>query len=314
MAFKNILVPLNGSELSEKALPYAKSIAKLKKSKLVLFAVSLTIFTERRDRLFTSYLEVTAKEFNAEGIKTISATSYGDVAKEIVQYANSSKVDLIVMATHGYSKAKKWMFGSVTQKVLYGTEIPVLLIKPASPAISGEFNRILVPVDGSPFSEATLPYAVELVKKTDKEILLLHVCEPPIVPSYGLKPINPTWKKYRDDIWEEKEKMATTYLAEKLDELKKNRIKASSRIVKAQSGEVVKTIMQVSKEEDIDLIAVATQGQTGVNRRVYGSVANRIVEEISLPILLVRPASSTPLHPPQNLLDDIWQSYIGSKV
>ena len=292
----------------------AKTIARLKKSKLIPFAVSLTIFAERRGRLFISYLEVTAEELNAEGIKTVTATGYGDVAKEIVQYANSNKIDLIVMATHGYSKAKKWMFGSVTQKVLYGTETPVLLIKPKSPEVSGEFNRILVPVDGSPFSEATLPYVVELTKRTDREIILLHVCEPPIVPSYGLKPINPTWKKYRDDIWEEKEKMATTYLAKKLAELKKNRIKVTSRIVKAQSGEVVKTIMQVSKEENIDLIAVATQGQTGISRRVYGSVANRIAEEASLPILLVRPAPSTLPYPPQNLLDDIWQSYIGSKV
>ena len=314
MAFRNILVPLNGSELSEKALPYAKNIAKLKKSRLVLFAVSLTIFAERRDRLFTSYLEITANALNAEGIKAVAATSYGDVAKEIVQYANNNKIDLIVMATHGYSKAKKWMFGSVTQKVIYGTEIPVLLIKPKPSEISGEFNRILVPVDGSAFSEATLPYVVELTKRTDKEILLLHVCEPPIVPSYGLKPINPTWKKYRDDIWDEKEKMATTYLAKKSAELKKNRVKVTSRIVKAQSGDVVKTIMQVSKEENIDLMAVATQGQTGISRRVYGSVANRIVEEASLPVLLIRPEPSTSPYPPQNLLDDIWQSYIGSKV
>ena len=77
----------------------AKTIARLKKSKLIPFAVSLTIFAERRGRLFISYLEVTAEELNAEGIKTVTATGYGDVAKEIVQYANSNKIDLIVMAT-----------------------------------------------------------------------------------------------------------------------------------------------------------------------------------------------------------------------
>jgi len=314
MAYKKILIPLNGSELAEKALPYAKSIATLKKSQVILFAVSLTIFVDRRDRLFSSYLEVKAKELNTEGIKTTTATSYGDVAEEIVKYANNNKLDLIVMATHGYSKAKQWMFGSIAQKVLYGTEIPVLLIKSKSPEVSAEFNRILVPIDGSSFSESTFPYIEELTKKTNKEILLLHICEPPIVPSYGSRPINSTWKKYRDDMWGEMEKLSTSYLKKTMAALKKKGIKVKSRVVKAQTGEVVQTIMQVSKEENVDLIVIATQGRAGVSRRVYGSVANRIVEESSQPILLIRPATSIPPSPPQNLLDDIWQSYIGGKV
>ncbi len=314
MAYKKILVPLNGSELAEKALPYAKSIAKLRKSQVTLFAVSLTIFVDRRDRLFASYLEANAKELNKEGIKTTTTTSYGDVAEEIVKYANNNKMDLIVMATHGYSGAKKWMFGSITQKVLYGTAIPFLLIKSKSPEVSAEFNRILVPVDGSPFSESTFPYVVELAKKTNKEILLLHVCEPPIVPSYGSHPINPTWKKYRDDMWGEVEKLSTTYLKRTMAALKKKGLKAKSRVVKAQTGEVAKIIMQVSKEENVDLLVIATQGRTGASRWVYGSVANRIVEEFSQPILLIRPATSIPPSTSQNLLDDIWHSYIGGKV
>jgi len=314
MAIKKILVPLNGSELAEKALPYAKSIARLKKSMLVLFAVSLTIFVERRDRLFSSYLEVNAKELNKEGIKATIATSYGNVAKEIVKYANDNKIDMIVMATHGYSGAKKWMFGSITQKVLYGTEIPVLLVKAKGTQVSEEFKRILVPIDGSPFSEATLPYVEELTRRTDKEVILLHICEPPVVPSYGTQPINPSWKKYRDEMWSETEKLSTNYLDKMMAAMKAKRVKIKPRVIKAQTGEVAKTIMKISKEEKIDLLVMAAQGRAGVTRWVYGSVANKIVEESSLPVLLVRPAASIPTSPPQNLLDDIWQGYLGSKV
>ena len=314
MAYKKILVPLNGSALAEKALPYAKSIAKLKKSNVILFAVSLTIFVERRDRLFSSYLEVNAKELNEEGIKATTATSYGNVAEEIVKYANNNKIDLIVMATHGYTGAKKWMFGSITQKVLYGTKIPVLLIKAKAPEASAEFNRILVPVDGSPFSESTFPYIEELARRTDKEVVLLHICEPPVVPSYGSQPINPTWKKYRDEMWEEMEKLATNYLEKTMAVMKKKRIKVKSRVEKAQTGEVAKTIMKVSREEKVDLLTIATQGRAGVSRWVYGSVANKIVEEFPQPILLIRPEASIPISPPQNLLDDIWHGYIAGKV
>jgi nucleotide-binding universal stress UspA family protein len=223
-------------------------------------------------------------------------------------------MDLIVMATHGYSKAKQWMFGSITQKVLYGTKIPVLLIKSKSPEVSVEFNRILLPLDGSPFSESTFPYVVELTKNTNKEILLLHISEPPIVPSYGSHPINPTWKKYRDDMWAEMEGLSTTYLKKAVAALKKKGIKVKSRVIKAQSREVAKTIMQISKEENIDLIVIATQGRTGVSSWVYGSIANRIVEEFSQPILLIRPATLIPSSPPQKLLDDIWHGFLAGKT
>ena len=314
MAYKRILVPLDGSEPAETTLPYVKSIAKLKNSNVILFAVSLTVFVDRRDRLFTSYLEVIAKELNKEGIKATTASSYGDVAEEIVKYANNNKMDLIVMATHGYSGAKQWIFGSITQKVLYGTKMPVLLIKSKTPEISGEFNRILLPLDGSPFSESTFPYVAGLTKNTNKEILLLHICEPPTVPSYGSRPINPTWKKYRDDMWDEMEKLSTSYLKKTMAALKKKGIKVKSRVIKAKSGEVAKTILQTSKEENIDLIIIATRGRSGISSWVYGSTANKIVEEFSQPILLIRPATLIPSSPPQNLLDDIWLGYIAGKT
>lgn len=314
MAYQKILVPLDGTELAEKALPYAKNIARLKNSEVILFAVSLTVFVDRRDRLFTSYLEVKAKELNEEGIKTTAATSYGDVAQEIVKYANNNKIDLIVMATHGYSGAKQWMFGSITQKVLYGTVFPVLLIKSKAPEVSEDFHRILLPLDGSPFSESSLPYVEELTQNSNKEVLLLHICEPPIVPSYGSRPINPTWKKYRDDMWGETEKLSTNYLEKTMAALNKKGIEVKAKVIKAQTSEVAQTIMQISKEENIDLIVIATQGRAGTRRWAYGNVANRIVEEFPRPILLIRPATSIPSSPPQNLLDDIWRGYIADKT
>jgi nucleotide-binding universal stress UspA family protein len=314
MAFKNILVPLDGSELAEKALPYARTIARLKDSNIVLFAVSLTIFVERRDRLFSSYLDATARALNDDGIKTTTAMGYGEVSEQIVKYANSNKIDLIVMSTHGYSGAKKLMFGSKTQKVLFGTTIPVFLVKSKSPEVSGEFSRILVPVDGSPFAESTFPYVTELAKKTGSEVLLLHICEPPVVPSYGSAPINPKWKKYRDEMWSEVENLSTNYLTNIVATFKKKGVKTRFMVVRAQTGEVPKNIIKAAKDENIDLIITATQGRSGVAGLVYGSVANKLVESSTLPMLLVRPEMTTPLSPPQTLLDDIWHGYMANKT
>ena len=115
-------------------------------------------------------------------------------------------------------------------------------------------------------------------------------------------------------MWAEMENQATNYLMKTSAALKKKGLKVKSRVVKAHTGEVVKIILQISKEENIDLIMMATQGRTGVSGLVYGSVANKIVEESPYPVLLIRPSPSTPLSPPQNLLDDIWHGYIASKT
>ncbi len=63
------------------------------------------------------------------------------------------------------------------------------------------------------------------------------------------------------------------------------------QVVKGEVGEAAQNIMQIAKKENVDLVAIATHGRTGVSRWVYGSVANRIVEESIQPILLIRPAT-----------------------
>lgn len=291
MAYQKILVPLDGSDLAEKALPYAKTIAKLKNSEVIFFAVSVTTSGGRRDRLLKSYLDVNAKSLESQGIKVSTAVTYGDVAEDIIEYADKHKVDLIIISTHGYSGIKRWMLGSVTQKVLYGTCTPVLLIKSKSPEISRlEFKKILIPLDGSLFSEATFPYVEELTKDTNSEIMLLQVSEPPVVPSYGNRPINPTWEKYRDTLWAEIHQQSIEYLKKVQTDLRKRGVKIKSQVIKGELGEVAQSIMQTAKKENVDLVAIATHGHTGVSRWVYGSVTNRIVEESLQPVLLIRPA------------------------
>jgi nucleotide-binding universal stress UspA family protein len=292
MAFEKILVPLDGSELAEKALPYAKAIAKLKKSEVVLFAVSITNAGGRRDRLLKSYLDVNAKALDSSGIHVSTSVAYGEIAEEIVKYTENNGVNLIIISSHGYSGIKRWMLGSVAQKVLYGTISPTLLIKSKSSTPSEvEFSKILVPLDCSPFSEITLPYVEELVKGTNSEILLTEVSQPPVVPSYGSRPINPEWEKYRDTLWVELQQQSAYYLDKIKSDLVKRGSKTKALIVKEQDGKVAQSIMQLAQDEKVSLIAITTHGRSGISRWVYGSVANRLVEESSQPVLLIRPAT-----------------------
>jgi nucleotide-binding universal stress UspA family protein len=289
--YQRILVPLDGSELAEKALPYTTIIAKLRKSEVTLFAVSITKAGGRRDRLLKSYLDFKAKELESQGIRASTAIEYGDTAEEIIQYTSKNNINLTIISTHGYSGIKRWILGSVTQKVLYGTCTPILLIKSKSPDLSNmEFKKVLVPLDESSFSEATLPFVEELLKGAETEISLVKVNELPIVPSYGSHPINPTRTEFRDTLWHEMELQSTSYLEKIKDDLVRKGLKANFQIEKGQTGETAQHIIKVANEKNVDLIIISTHGRTGISRWIYGSTTTRIIEESTQPILLIRPS------------------------
>jgi nucleotide-binding universal stress UspA family protein len=295
MAYKRLLVPLDGSELAERAIPYARAIAKTKGSEVILFTVSIA-FVEQLDRPMKAYLELKAKELQSQGTKASAAVAYGSVPDEIVGFADKNNIDLIIISTHGYSGIKRWVLGSVARKVLYGTGVQVLLIKSKSPKVSQvELKKLLLPLDGSPFSESPIPSIAQLIKGTGAEIVLTLVCEPPLVPSYGDHPINPTWEKHRDTLWEEAKQQASEYLKKIETKLKKMGIKVKSQVLPGELGRVAETILQAAQKEKTDLIAMTTHGRSGISRWVYGSVANRIVEQSRQPVLLIRP--STPEEP-----------------
>jgi len=290
MAYNRLLVALDGSELSERAIPYAQAIAKTKGSEVILFTVSIAS-VEQLDRPMKAYLELKAKELQSQGVKASSAITYGNVPDEIVGYADKNNIDLIIISTHGYSGIKRWVLGSVARKVLYGTVVQVLLIKSKAPKVSQiELKKLLLPLDGSPFSESPIISIEQLIKGTGSEIFLTLVCEPPLVPSYGDHPINPTWEKHRDTLWAVAKQEASEYLKKMETKLKRQGVKVKSEVIPGELGRVAETILQAAQRENVDLIAMATHGRSAVSRWVYGGVANRIVEQSIQPVLLIRPS------------------------
>ncbi len=290
MTYRKVLVPLDGSELAERAIPYAKNLAKTKGSEVILFTVSIAS-VEQLDRPIKAYLELNSNELQSQGIKASTAIAYGDVADEIISFADKNNIDLIIISTHGYSGIKRWVLGSVARKVLYGTCVQVLLTKSKSPKVSQvELKKLLLPLDGSAFSEAPIPFVEELTKGTETEIILTVVSEPPIVPSYGDRPINPTWEKYRDTLWVEMQQQASEYIGKIKTRLEKQRVKIKSQVIPGELGKVAESIMKAAQKENVDLIAMATHGRTGVSRWAYGGITNRIVEQSIQPVLLIRPS------------------------
>jgi nucleotide-binding universal stress UspA family protein len=286
MAYRKILVPLDGSEIAERALSYVQAIARTKSTKVILLTV-LAAHEGRSDHPMKAYLDSQAKELESKGIKVSTAIAYGHAAEQIIEFAENNKINLIVISSHGHSGIKLRLLGSIAQKVLHGTCVPTLLVKPGAIEVSQvELKKVLLPLDGSSFSEASIPYVNQLLKGPGAEIVLLHVSEPPVVPPDWSRDTKSHMKEYRERLTSELQQQALEYLEKIKAALGRKGLRVRA---KAVVGMAVESIIEAAKKENVDLIAMTTHGRTGVSRWMYGGVVNRIVEECQKPILLIRP-------------------------
>jgi len=145
--YKHVLVPLDGSELAEAALTDALALARLSLAEVTLLKVVLpiegVIEIGTHDAIYVGeiwhinkkqaleYLEsVRVRDrISNEPFKVHVAVEMGPAAETIIDYARKHPVDLIVMATHGHSGLKRWVYGSVADKVLRGSHLSVLLVR-----------------------------------------------------------------------------------------------------------------------------------------------------------------------------------------
>ncbi len=155
--YKQILLPLDGSAVSESALPTARTMAQAFNARLHLLR-TLSYYTEEfnlsrgveygvmsseysRNLLDTmieaqtteaqDYLSGIASQLKADGVEeVVTACEDGAAAEKIVEYAAAQSIDLIVMSTHGRGGVKRFLVGSVTDRVIRSTDRPVLVIHP----------------------------------------------------------------------------------------------------------------------------------------------------------------------------------------
>lgn len=119
------------------------------------------------------------------------------------------------------------------------------------------YKKILVPLDGSPLSEAALPHAEAIAKSEGAEIILLRIPMIPVTEFFARQP------SIAIRIQQEEEAAAIDYINAKMNDLKKDHIKVTAI---TQVGSVSDTILSVAEENHADMIAMSTHGRTGVQR------------------------------------------------
>ena len=288
--YKKILVPLDGSKLAETSLPYAEELARKIGSQITLISVLLFGSESDKDQyhhLHQFYIQEMAKSMKRKAIKVKSVIATGDPAEQIVDYADKQNIDLIIMGTRGRSALKRWVLGSVADKVMSATSCPVAYIssKDAEASVRGRkiLRKALVVLNGTAESEVIIPYVEELASKLNMEVTLLQLVEQAYEYYEGAEDLShvPVSKEKMNSI----KAKARRHLRELANLLEGNGITVT---VKLMMGDSAETIIKVASKIDADLLAMSTRGRPGISRWIFGSVRDEIVSIGNTLVLLVR--------------------------
>jgi nucleotide-binding universal stress UspA family protein len=142
-AIQRILVPLDGSLFAERALPQATELARLFNAEIILArvvttpaaiygtpeAMPLVIQEPDDEQPVKAYLRDWQARLQADGLRARTAVARPPIAESLLQVARAHNASLIVMCTHGRSGMRRWVYGSVADRMLQATPIPVLLVR-----------------------------------------------------------------------------------------------------------------------------------------------------------------------------------------
>src|SRR3712207_2645384 len=129
--FKRVLVPLDGTPEAASALPTAETLARTGQGELLLVRVGADYHAGSPARAEAEgYLERVAADLRSRGLRAEATVRYGDVAEEILAEATARRADLIAMATHGRSGLRRALLGSVTERVVHHSPVPVVVTRP----------------------------------------------------------------------------------------------------------------------------------------------------------------------------------------
>jgi nucleotide-binding universal stress UspA family protein len=312
---KTILVPLDGSALAERVLPYVRELAPLLDAKVCLLQSFLDVehdtslaagllgaygFVEAPEALqertqraremvrqhAEGYLATQALRLREYGLDVETEVMVGSPAKVIVDVARERHATLIAMATHGYGGLKRLTLGSVTDQVAHMATAPVLVVPGAAEARQADptFERILVPLDGSALANQVLPLAIALAAKANAELVLLEAITPTIETQIRARPFGRPLPRY-SAVLEMLHRQAAEGLGALANQLHGRGVRASTAVKDGPAGEV---IVEEAARRRVDLIVMATHGYSGLKRWALGSVAYTVLHAATTPLLLVR--------------------------
>jgi nucleotide-binding universal stress UspA family protein len=306
-----LLVPLDGSSLSERVIPHAEALA-------VAFGFGIKLLRVVQPPMFfdpigaglsttpamwdawaeepdeaADYLEEIATRLSEREFPTDRQTMEGNPAACILgAVEDDASVAMIAMSTHGRSGLNRWVFGSVAEKVLQSSRVPLLLLRGKDDDKDIEltptrYTRIVVPLDGSTFAEEALSLAEPLATAMDATLVLLTVAQTPFDATL-VKPGALGGQTWVAAPWDEEAHYLTEYLDATALRLRAKGLNVETKVTYGDpSGE----IMRVGNECEKCVVVMSTHGRGGLRGFFLGSVARKVSQSLTTPLLLVRVAT-----------------------
>ena len=270
-----VLVPYDGGELSEQAAVMAMELLAHHGLEVLLLYVASD---ERHATEAQASLDAVVARLavSPDAVQAIMAVGRPD--HEIVRYADLRGVDLIAMSTQGRPLLTRMLLGSVTDRVIRTSTVPVLVMHPPTMSVdsvsppAGRKLKILAPLDGSPMAEEAVQMAVSLFRPDRVEVTLITTVASPLLEGFA------------HDIF--------TQPAAKLRE------RGATVLTLVKHGEAADEIAKLAIEDAYDLIAMSTHGRRMLARALLGSTTDRIVRISKVPVLVIHPESMQTPHDP----------------
>src|SRR5438045_5443037 len=303
--YKVIMAPTQGSDTERAAISVAVKLAGRFEADLRLVRVeTAALMAESIAHTPASATEQTLREERLArlrkldaigtqcrslgGIRVMTALEEGPVGPTLRNYARQFGVDLIVMSSHGRGGVKRLALGSVADYLIRHTNIPVLIVKQGASLFAATAQetvaRIVVPLDGSALAEQILPEVASLALRLNATVSLLQVLTPETYSQQQIMQPGLPW-------WDEDIAAADAHLLRAASYLTEEGGAVSKAVM--LSDDVASAILDYAARARADLIAIATSGSGGLNRFVFGTVADEVTRKALTSLLVFQPRVET---------------------
>lgn len=284
--YEDILVPFDGSEGAAEVLHHASEIAHWADATIhVLYVAdtnrdSVTVVEGQTvDALAQAgedIVEEATKTLDSLGIPSKTDVVQGNPAPTIVEYAERYDHDLVVMPTHGREGLSRYLIGSVSEKVVRLSSVPVLTIRmQPDEQLTFPYEDILIPTDGSPAATHAAEHLVRLAAALDATVHVLSV-----VDDSALDP------DVRSAVTgKESEQAATDAIETVVSDAETHGVTDTVRHI--EHGTPAEEILDCIKSDDIHAVGMGTTGKRGTDRILLGSVAEKTVRSAPVPVMTV---------------------------
>ncbi len=302
---KNLLVPLDGSDLAEEALAIASKLASAHNADLHLVSVvpyvppvSLAPSDEARRAEWideerggaAAYLESAASKVFARSPE-VSVTSHalvGPVGPTIQTLVDDQDIDLVVLTTHGRGAFQRSWLGSTADQLVRSVERPLLVLRHREGVLwsfdPDTASEVLVPLDGSEAAESALE-AIPLVlsPQVGARLLLTSVID----EGYPLPPVYIPKVLSEEALRKQHRRETEAYLQKVADRLDTDASSAvETRVI--VDDDPGRALLRFCDEVGVHLVAISTHGRGGVSRFFLGSVADKLLREAPVPVLVTK--------------------------